>query len=198
MELLLTILETIGILTFAFSGMLLAEKKDFDPVGWYIIASATAFGGGTIRDLITDNHPVYWIQHWEYPVIILIMTVFFYMISRFRIPDTVLIVSDAMGLSLFTVTTLQTLLNDGTTPIIAIILSVITATFGGLIRDILCHEVPMIFQKVSFYASAAFFGALLFWLLSLSPITRPISMGICLVFIFVFRLCAYRYNWRFR
>jgi uncharacterized membrane protein YeiH len=145
-----------------------------------------------------DMHPVYWISHWEYPVVILAMTGVFYFLSKLRIPNSVLIVSDAMGLSLFTITSLQTLLNDGVTPIIAMILSVITATFGGLIRDILCHEVPMIFQKVSFYASAAFFGTVLYWLLTLTPIPSPVSIGICLTFIFVFRLLAHRYNWRFR
>lgn len=192
------VLETIGIMTFAISGMLMAEQKDFDPVGWYIVASVTAFGGGTVRDLIMDKHPVYWIDHWEYPVIILAITAIFYFLSKFRIPNSFLIVSDALGLSLFTITTTQTLLKDGNTAIIAILLSVITATFGGLIRDVLCNEVPMIFQKVSFYASASFFGAVLYWMLYLTDMASPIAISICIVFTFVFRLLAYKYNWRFR
>ena len=191
-------LETIGIISFAFSGMLMAEQKDYDPVGWYIIASVTAFGGGTIRDLILDIQPLYWIYHWEYPVIILGLTSLFYFLSKLRVPHSLLIVSDALGLALFTITAAQTILVAQQPVIIVLILSVITATFGGLIRDILCHEVPMIFQKVSFYASASFFGAVLFWALTLTALPQTVSMGIGIVFIFCFRLLAYRYNWRFR
>jgi len=142
-----------------------------------VVASATAFGGGTVRDLVMDKHPVYWIDHWEYPIIILALTAIFYFISRLPISNSFLIVSDALGLSLFTISTTQTLLNDGTTPIIAILLSVITATFGGLIRDVLCNEVPMIFQKVRLYASMSFFGSVLYWLLSFTPLISPVSMG---------------------
>jgi uncharacterized membrane protein YeiH len=184
-------------MTFAFSGMLMAENKDFDPVGWYIVACVTAFGGGTLRDVIMDQHPVYWIVHWEFPIIILALTVVFYFLSRFRIPHAVLIVSDAMGLALFTITTMQSLLTNSIVPIIAIILSVMTASFGGLIRDVLCNELPMIFQKVSFYASVSFFGSVLFWLISLTTLPSSISLIFCSLFIFVFRLLAYKYNWRF-
>lgn len=192
------LLESLGIVSFALSGMLMAEQKNFDPVGWYIIACVTAFGGGTLRDLILDNHPVYWISHWEYPVIIFWITALFYFISKIRIPYNGLIVTDTIGLALFTITGTQTALYSGHPATICMILAVIGATFGGLIRDVLCNEVPMIFQKVSFYASVSFVGSGLYILLLTLRTHQLTATILASLFIIIFRLLAYRYNWRFR
>lgn len=198
MHVLMYVLQTVAILSFAISGMLLAEKRDFDPVGWYIIALVTAFGGGTLRDVILDIQPVYWIQHSEYPIIILVLTLILYLFSKVRVPNIVLIVTDAMGLSLFTITAAKTIVELGLAPIIVVLLSVITATFGGLIRDVLCNELPFIFQKQSLYVSTSFFGAFLFLGLLKLNIEMSAAMLSSIVFIFVLRLLAHRFNWRFR
>lgn len=198
MPLLMYVLETIAILSFALSGMLVAEKQDLDPVGWYIIALVTAFGGGTLRDLILDIQPLYWIQHSEYPIIILVLTAILYLFSKVRVPNFLMIVTDALGLSLFTITAAKTILEFGSQPIIVVMLSVITATFGGLIRDVLCNELPLIFRKQSLYASTSFFGTFLFLFLLKLGLIMSTAMLLSIVFIFVLRLLAYRFNWRFR
>ncbi len=191
-------LETLAILSFAVSGMLVAEKKDFDPVGWYIISCITAFGGGTLRDLVLDVHPVFWVEHAEYLIIIFFITLLFYFISKLRIPKSCLLISDSLGLALFSVTTADTIYRSGYPIIIALILAVMAATFGGLLRDVFCNEVPMIFKKVNFYASIVFLGVaiyvgmLVFGIEGLAPMTGAI------VFIFVFRLLAVRFKWKFR
>ena len=192
------VFETIGIVSFALSGMLMADKKNFDPVGWYIIASVTAFGGGTVRDLILDKHPVYWIQHAEYPLVIFVLTILFYLLSKYKPPSSLLIVTDAMGLALFSVTSAQMILGEGHPLIIVLILGVISATFGGLIRDVLCGEVPLIFQKVSFYAFVSASGIGVYLAMRYFVVQEPISMGGSLAFMFVFRMLAIRYNLRFR
>lgn len=192
------LLETIGICSFALSGIVMAKRKDFDPVGLFIIASATAFGGGTIRDLILDNHPVYWIRHWEYPVMILIFTIILFNVKKFELQEKWLIVPDAMGLALFTISSTQTGHAAGYPFIIVAILATMSGTFGGLIRDILCNEAPIILRKENFYASIAFFGSTLFLILSYIGQPKFIASLIATLFIFIFRLLAYRFNWRFK
>lgn len=191
------LLETMGICVFALSGLVLAKRKDFDPVGLYIIACVTAFGGGTLRDVILDVQPVYWISRSEYPVVILVMTALFYLVPRFTIKSSWLIVPDALGLALFSITGAQVAMATGLPPMITAIMAVMTSTFGGLSRDILCRETPMIFQKVSLYASVSFVGAWLYMMLLHLGLVQPAATVSAVAFIFLFRLLAVRFNWRF-
>ncbi|RAP34287.1 trimeric intracellular cation channel family protein [Candidatus Marinamargulisbacteria bacterium SCGC AG-439-L15] len=192
------VFETLGICTFAISGLLLAKEKDFDPVGVYIIAFVTALGGGTIRDLLLGETPIYWISKVEYPLLILLLTAIIYPLSKERIHPSWLVVPDAIGLSLFTVTAVETALSVNLSPLIVMILGTISACFGGLLRDILCQEVPLIFQKVSFYSFVAFVGAGIFIALRQVAVLSAYSSFITIAFIISFRLLSYRYNWRFR
>jgi len=192
------VVETLGICTFAISGLLRAREKDFDPVGMYIIACATALGGGTLRDVITDVNPVYWISHWEYPVGILGLTFLMYLGGKIPIPKSGLIIADAMGLALFTVTASQIALAKNLPFFIVAVLAVMTATFGGLLRDVMCRDIPMIFQKVSFYATVSFSGAWVYMGLAYFQVNITVSTVVSLVYIFGFRMLAVRFNWRFR
>jgi uncharacterized membrane protein YeiH len=194
----LYVLETIGVISFALSGMMMAKSHNFDPVGWFVIAWVTSFGGGTVRDLILDITPVYWIQHWEYPLIILILSLLLYFLKRVHIKEEWLIVPDALGLGLFTVTGVQLALSVGLPLTIVPIIGVITATFGGLIRDIICHHVPMLFQKVSFYGVTSYLGGCLYVALMYTSLDTVSSSVASVAFIFGFRLLSYHYNWRFR
>lgn len=161
---LIYILEFVGIMAFAISGMLEAQNRDMDPVGVFAIACITAFGGGTLRDVILDHQPVYWISHQEFPVIILALTIAFSYVPRLRaIPARAMILPDAIGLGVFTVLGTQLALSLGTPVFSACLLGVITGTFGGLARDIICNEVPFIFRKEHLYASCALAGALTFY-----------------------------------
>ena len=106
-------IESLGIISFALSGILLAKKKDFDIVGVYIIAWVTAFGGGTLRDVILDNQPVYWIEHAEYPLILLFIVIGISLFKSIKIKASWLFIPDAMGMSIFAVTTAQAAYHSG-------------------------------------------------------------------------------------
>ena len=142
------IIESLGILTFAISGMLLAKKKDMDIVGIYMIGWITAFGGGIIRDVMLDIQPLYWMAHPEYPFILLILAIIMAMLRTVRIKEKWLVIPDAMGMALFATATAQIAVDHGVSIIAVGILSTIVATFGGVIRDSLCQEIPLIFVKI--------------------------------------------------
>jgi uncharacterized membrane protein YeiH len=197
LEALFSVTEFLGICVFALSGMILARRKNFDPVGLYVIACVTAFGGGTLRDLILDVQPVYWVSRWEYPVVILVMTAIFYFSAKLNIKESWLITPDAMGLALFSITGAQVAMAQGMPLIIVSILGVMTATFGGLIRDTLCSEIPMIFTKVNFYASTSFTGIWLYISLDYMGVNLTLNTMLSISFIFIFRMLSYRFNWRF-
>lgn len=194
------ILETLTIAAFAFSGMLLAQKKDFDPVGMTIIGFVTALGGGTLRDIILGNHPVYWITHSEYPVMIIVLSVLVYFFLKKEVTLKWLLILDALGLALFTISSTRLGLSEQLPFIIVAMLATCTSTFGGLIRDILCNEVPMLFQKKSLYGTASFIGAWFYIALYHLPIPieRPLVTLISIIFVFSLRLLAVKYNWRFK
>lgn len=194
------IIETLGILSFALSGVVLGKKKDYDIVGVYIIAWVTAFGGGTIRDVILDIQPVYWISHSEYPLMILCLVVVMSLFDRIQIKESWLMIPDALGMALFAISTAKMTVDLGNSPIIVAILATVVAAFGGVIRDSLCQETPMIFKKGStLYASLAFFGSLLYVFLVYNVIFTPfLSFIVAVIIIFVMRLLAIRYDWRWK
>lgn len=193
-------IETLGILSFALSGVILAKQKDFDIVGVYIIAWVTAFGGGTIRDVILDIQPVYWISHSEYPLMLLGLVVLISLFNRIKIKESWLIIPDALGMALFAISTAKMAIELQHPPIIVAILATMVASFGGVIRDSLCQETPMIFKKGStMYASLAFWGALLFVLLiDLAMFTPFLAYFIAVITVFVMRLLAIKYDWRWK
>ncbi len=192
--------ESLGILSFALSGFILAKQKDFDVVGVYIIALVTAFGGGTIRDVVLDIQPVYWINHAEYPLIIFIMVLFLSFLKKLTIRPAWLLIPDALGLSLFAITGAQVAHQAGHPIIIVAILATVVATFGGVLRDSLCQEIPLVFRKEStLYASLAFLGGMFYvGLTNLGTFSPTINMTLSVALIFISRLIAYKMNWRVR
>ena len=196
-EIIFYILETIGILAFAISGIITAKtNNDYDSVGIYIIALATAFGGGTIRDLILDKQPIYWISHPEYPLIILIVTLFTSYFFNFKFKEKWLFYPDSLGLALFTITAAQTAYELNFPIIIIAILATISATFGGILRDILCNKKPLLFHKdTTLYATVSFTGACFFVLLaSVTTLTLSNIAILSFLFTFSFRILANKYN----
>tara|TARA_E500000178_G_C16956363_1_gene723875 strand:- start:533 stop:1141 length:609 start_codon:yes stop_codon:yes gene_type:complete len=196
-EIIFYILESIGILAFAVSGIITAKtNNDYDSVGVYIIALATAFGGGTIRDLILDKQPIYWISHPEYPLIILIITLFSSYFFNFKFKEKWLFYPDSLGLALFTVTAAQTAYVLNFPIIIIAILATISATFGSILRDILCNKKPLLFHKdTTLYATVSFIGACFFvFLTSTTTLTLSNSAILSFLFTFSFRIIANKYN----
>ena len=205
-------LETLGIIAFAISGLQLAFTKDFDPVGLFVISFVTALGGGTIRDLLLDIHPLYWIKHTEFIVLIFCLSVIYYYIRTYLLSkkhqqkwissDHWLIVPDAIGLALFTILGTKIALDLSLSPIIIMMIATISACFGGVLRDILCHETPLLFKKSSLYAIPSFCGSGLFLLLSSSFSNDFLSKNVIIIlsflFILSFRLISVKKNLRFK
>jgi uncharacterized membrane protein YeiH len=155
-------LDLFGIVVFALSGALMAGRYKLDPFGVVVLASVTAIGGGTIRDVILDT-PVFWITNTIYLYVILITAVLTIIIIRRpkRIPKRFLLIADAFGLALFAVLGTEKALSLGVPVTVAVIMGTITGVAGGMIRDVLCNVIPMILRQ-EIYATAAILGGSLF------------------------------------
>lgn len=152
--------DILGTISFAISGALAAMTRKLDLFGIFIIAFVTATGGGTVRDILIGNNPVMWMENTFYIYLICIVT-FLAIVFRRKINHlkTSLFLFDTIGLGVFTITGVEAGIENGLDPIISIALGAITGTFGGVIRDILCNEIPVIFRK-EIYATACIIGAL--------------------------------------
>ncbi|HET8849771.1 MAG TPA: trimeric intracellular cation channel family protein [Marinobacter sp.] len=191
------LLEMIGIVAFAISGMIVAKSKNMDPVGVFTIGFITALGGGTLRDMILDNHPVYWIKHQEQPLLILAMAVVFSYWSRaHRLQESRIVLPDAIGLGVFSILGAQLALDLGHSWFIAAMLGVMTGTFGGALRDTLCNEVPYIFRKDQIYASISFAGCWLYFVCQWLLDSETLALTIGLLFIVIVRMLAVRFDIR--
>ncbi len=188
-------LDSIGTLVFAISGALTAIYKKLDLFGVYCIAFVTAVGGGTIRDVMIGRTPVGWMQDMNYIYIItfgfLLSIIFNRYLDKLRIS---MFLFDSIGLGVFTLIGLEKGIEYGLNPLISVILGTLTATFGGVIRDILCNEIPVLFRK-EIYATLCIAGGILFFILrELNFEQNFISLAVTL-FIIGFRLIAFKYNW---
>lgn len=163
MDELLKALDYFGVVVFAISGGLTAARKGMDLVGFALIGTVTGIGGGTLRDLLLDR-PVYWLTEWEYVLLTVLAAWSVFLFARAfttRMATAWLNWADAVGLAVFSLIGAQAALAAGTSPFIAVVMGMMTASFGGLIRDILCDEPPMILHR-EVYASAAVAGAAVF------------------------------------
>lgn len=161
-ETLITVLDLFGVAVFALTGALVASRKQMDIVGFALLATVTGIGGGTLRDLVLGVQPVFWVREPIYIAIcIAVAAVAFFTVhipeSRYRL----LLWLDALGLSFFCVVGADKALVAGAGWFIAIVMGVITATFGGIVRDVLGDEIPIILRK-EIYATAALAGSVVF------------------------------------
>lgn len=169
-------LDLAGVAVFAASGALAASRKQMDLVGFLLIATVTGIGGGTIRDLLLGTAPVFWIAAPAYPFLCAgVATALFlaapFLESRFR----ALLWADAVGLATFCVIGAERALAAGAPAGVAVLMGVITATFGGLVRDVLCAEVPLILRR-EIYATAAAAGAAAYVVLHAAGMARPVTV----------------------
>lgn len=168
-------LELIGIAVFAASGALTASRKQMDLGGFIVIATVTAIGGGTVRDLLLGAKPVYWVTEPVYPLVCAAVAVaLFFAAPLFESRFKALLWADAVGLSLFCATGTEVAISAGAPWIAAVVLGVITSTFGGIIRDVLCNEVPLILRR-EIYATAALLGAAIYAALRYAGFDLPIA-----------------------
>jgi uncharacterized membrane protein YeiH len=153
--------EAAAVLAFATSGLLAAARKRLDVVGVFVVAGLTAFGGGTLRDILLDRRPFFWVEHsaWLWVLLALCGGAMMFMHARHLAPtERAMQWPDALGLGLFTAVGTQLALAHGMPALVAVLLGVVTATFGGVLRDIVCNEIPGLFRDHRPYAVCAFIG----------------------------------------
>ncbi|RYZ49762.1 MAG: trimeric intracellular cation channel family protein [Chitinophagaceae bacterium] len=186
----LSLIDLLGIISFAISGVFAAMQRKLDIFGILVIAFTTALGGGTIRDMLIGDLPVQWMRNLDYPIVISITTaitiVFHKIIRNLEKP---LFVFDALGLGFFTILGIQKGLAWGLQPGICIILGTITACFGGVIRDIALNKIPLVFQR-EIYATACIAGAGLYFLLGQTDINKSWLDVICITVISGIRILS--------
>lgn len=170
-------LDWLGVIVFAISGALVASRKQMDVVGFALLGTVTGIGGGTLRDLLLGQGPVFWVREPAYLVVCVIVSSAVFVTAH--IPQSrhrVLLWFDALGLALFAVTGAERAWLTGAGPVVAVAMGVITATFGGIIRDVLGNESPVVLSR-EIYVTAALAGAAVFVGLSGLGLGREGALG---------------------
>lgn len=193
-ETLLFIIEVIGTLAFAVSGIRLAARKHFDWFGAYTIGVVTAIGGGTIRDLLLDAPP-FWMLSWMYLTVTALGFIIVVTFKKVLTSDSrSLFMFDAIGLTLFVITGIQKSITYGYPMWVAIVMGMITGSFGGVLRDVLINEEPLFFRK-DIYATACIAGGLMYWVALACGCDDWICQLLCAATILILRWGALRYGW---
>lgn len=196
---LIKFIEIMAILVGAFSGFIEARRKRMDLVGVFTVAFITAFGGGTMRDLLLDKRPLFWVTHQEYAILIFVLAlVASPLIRTLRqiVSERLIVIADAIGLGLFTIAGVASALATGMPLFIASMMGVITGIFGGVLRDIVCNEVPMVFRDGKPYAICAFLGSWMFIGMRLYGIDDDTALWTSAFFISALRLITWKFDMR--
>ena len=188
------VLDILGTIAFAISGALMAMNKKMDPFGVFIIAFVTAVGGGTLRDVLIGRQPVIWMNDITYIFLIGIAVIIAILFrKKLRYLQKSLFLFDTIGLGIFTITGTEIGINANFHPIISIALGTMTACFGGVIRDILCNQVPILFRK-EIYATACIFGSIAFIILHNLTIDQNIVYVSTSLIVISIRLVAVKHH----
>ena len=188
-------LEMLGTAAFAVSGALAASRKNMDIFGFCVLALMPAVGGGTVRDIIIDRSPVFWISDNRYIAVAIIAALVVYFTSyRPGSRRRILVWMDAIGLALFAALGTEICLHHDTGPLVAVMLGVTTAVTGGMIRDVICNEIPLILSR-EIYATAAFVTAVCYVLADQAGLGQQLSLLTAVVVGFTVRALAIVYDW---
>jgi uncharacterized membrane protein YeiH len=191
--------ESLGILAFALSGLLEAARKKLDLVGMAMVAALAAFGGGTLRDVLLDRRPFYWVQNlaWIYIIIgLCAVSLIFVRTRHLELTERAMQWPDAIGLGIFTASGTQIALDAHMPPVVAVIMGTITAIFGGVARDIVVNEIPKAFIDHEPYAVIAFTGG---WIVVIGDAlgwASFASLWVCALAIIAIRLGTMIFGWR--
>ena len=192
---LLYFLDMIGVIACAIAGTLLAQHKGFDISGCILVSMVNAIGGGTLRDMALDRHPLFWMTDLNYVIVItitsIVIQVFFHL---YRKIDNALNLFDAIGLAAFSVIGFKVALTQDVAPLIAVMMGVWTAIVGGLFRDIICNELPLVLQR-EIYITASVIGSVTYLLLDYVGVDAGLNEFIMLGVIFAVRMLALRFDW---
>jgi uncharacterized membrane protein YeiH len=187
-------IDILGTIAFAIAGAFSAIEKKLDPFGVLVLAFVTAIGGGTLRDMLIGNLPVSWLTNETASIVIFAAAVGTMLFSTYlKQLTTTLFLFDALGLGLFTITGIELGLQKHFSMGICIALGTITACFGGVIRDVLLNNVPLLFRK-EIYAMACIAGGLVYFLLKYINLDSDIARILCILLIFTIRVLAVRYK----
>lgn len=191
----LYVFDLVGVAVFAVSGALAAGRKGLDLLGVVVLAMSTAIGGGTIRDLLLDRHPIFWLSDPAYLIVIVISAFGTTVIARHvRALELPLLVADALGLALFSVAGAQIAERTGVSVVGGIVLGTITGAAGGVVRDVLSAEIPVVLRRGNLYASAAIAGTALYFLLQALDVARTVATIAGMLVVATIRLVSIR--WR--
>ena len=156
----LYVIDLLGVAVFAISGALAAGRKELDLVGVVALAFVTAIGGGTLRDLLLDRNPIFWLHDQMYIVVIAGSAIATVALSGWRpTQGKALLIADALGLALFSVLGAQISVRAGASPLACMLLGAMTGCAGGVIRDVLVMETPLVFRSGHLYVTCAIAGA---------------------------------------
>ncbi len=184
-----------GVAVFAIAGTLMAYKKHMDGFGVVVLASVTAIGGGTLRDMILDL-PVFWVQDpsFFYVISLAALGTIIWLRSKDTFPLRYLLFADAIGLAFFNVMGLQKALTYGASPLVAIALGTMTGVFGGLIRDVICREIPLVL-KGELYATTCILGGACYVVATHLGLSVMGCMLLGFTVTLAVRICAMKWHW---
>jgi len=188
------ILDLVGVAVFAVSGTLAAGRTGLDLLGVIVIAALTAIGGGTLRDLLLNRHPIFWITDAKYLTVIIasaLLTVCY--VRIWPPPGNTLLVADALGLALFAMFGAQVAEAAQRPPLIVVLMGTMTGVAGGGLRDVITAQVPLILRR-DIYATAAIVGVALYLLLQAFGLHRPHAFAAGIVIVIALRLLAIRWG----
>jgi uncharacterized membrane protein YeiH len=187
----LDILDLAGVAVFAISGALAAGRKQLDLLGVVVTAVVTAIGGGTFRDLLLDHHPVFWIANPIYLEVILAAALLTVLYTKFlRPPHKALLVADALGLALFSISGAQIAEQADLHGLIVVLMGTITGTAGGVLRDVLLADIPVILRRGNIYATAAMIGIAAYLLLQQAGVMVSVAALLGMAIVTALRLAA--------
>lgn len=187
-------LDLAGVAVFAASGVLAARDRDLDVIGIIVVAAITAIGGGTLRDLLLDRHPIFWITDPWYLVVITAAALLTVVYVRLRPPPgATLLVADALGLALFALSGAQLAEAAQTPALIVVLLGTMTGVTGGVLRDVITARVPLILQQ-EIYATAAIVGVAAYLALQAAGTPKAIAFWAGMVVVVALRLIAIRWG----
>ena len=168
-----TVLDLLGTGVFAVSGALAAGRKQLDLLGVLVLALVTAVGGGTIRDVLLDRHPIFWLADPRYVLVIVAAALFTVAWTRrWSAPESALLIADAIGLGAYAIVGAQVVERAGLPAASGVLLGAVTGAAGGAVRDVLCAEIPYVLRRGNLYASAAIAGAGAYFLLEHVGVAR--------------------------
>lgn len=191
---LIYLFDIFGVAVFAVSGAILAIRKKYDLFGVIVVGFVTALGGGSIRDLLLGNQPVFWLKDINYFYAVISFAILTFITYRRIIKiNNILRIFDALGLGIFTIIGIQKSLQVNILPVFAVMMGVVTAVAGGIVRDILCQETPLVLSK-EIYATACIAGGIFYFVFRYFGVGENLLVVLSVLLIILIRLVAINYN----